>query len=185
MKEKPEFVTITNNFYYRYIKTNFDNVKLIYSEYAEINNVQKINRYLEDLESTCVKIDTLLLKDKKQMQYISSNFKKDSIHINLNKGVYKNNIYSDTLNNNIAHYIQKERWNDIKKLLLKCKEEFNNENKELVKLDQDDINYLMNLGFNNLWYYSTTDKVDEYLKDIKRVLNNDYKDIKQYPWDLI
>lgn len=70
-------------------------------------------------------------------------------------------------------------------MLLKCKEEFNNENKELVKLDQDDINYLMNLGFNNLWYYSTTDKVDEYLKDIKKFLNNDYKDIKQYPWDLI
>ena len=185
LQEKPEYFTITNNFYYRYIKTNFDNVKLIYSEYAEINNVQKINRYLEDLESSCVKIDTLLLKDKKQMQYISSNFKKDSIHINLNKGVYKNNIYSDTLNNNIAHYIQKERWNDIKKLLLKCKEEFNNENQELVKLDQDDINYLIDLGFNNLWYYSTTDKVDEYLKDIKKFLNNDYKDIKQYPWDLI
>ena len=82
LQEKPEYFTITNNFYYRYIKTNFDNVKLIYSEYAEINNVQKINRYLEDLESSCVKIDTLLLKDKKQMQYISSNFKKDSIHIN-------------------------------------------------------------------------------------------------------
>ncbi len=70
-------------------------------------------------------------------------------------------------------------------MLLKCKEEFNNENQELVKLDQDDINYLIDLGFNNLWYYSTTDKVDEYLKDIKKFLNNDYKDIKQYPWDLI
>lgn len=70
-------------------------------------------------------------------------------------------------------------------MLLKCKEEFNNANQELVKLDQDDINYLIDLGFNNLWYYSTTDKVDEYLKDIKKFLNNDYKDIKQYPWDLI
>ena len=70
-------------------------------------------------------------------------------------------------------------------MLLECKEEFNNENQELVKLDQDDINYLMDLGFNNSWYCSTTDKVDEYLKDIKRILKDDYKDIKQYPWDLI
>ena len=171
LQEKPEYFTITNNFYYRYIKTNFDNVKLIYSEYAEINNVQKINRYLEDLESSGVKLDTLLLKDRKQMKYISSKFDKNNIYINVNKRGYKNNIYKDTLNNNIAHYIQKEEWENIDKLLTQYKKECEKQGQQMVELNKEDIDYLIGLGFNNLWYYDTENNPDKYLQDIQNFLN--------------
>lgn len=171
MKEKPEFVTITNNFYYRYIKTHYENVKLICSEYTEINNVQKINRYLEDLESSGVKLDTLLLKDRKQMKYISSKFDKNNIYINVNKRGYKNNIYKDTLNNNIAHYIQKEEWENIEKLLTQYKKECEKQGQQMVELNKEDIDYLIGLGFNNLWYYDTENNPDKYLQDIQNFLN--------------
>ena len=171
MKEKPEFVTITNNFYYRYIKTHYENVKLICSEYTEINNVQKINRYLEDLESSGVKLDTLLLKDKNQMKYISSKFDKNKIHININKKTYKNNIYKDTLNNNIAHYIQKGEWENLEKLLRQYERECENQKEQIIELNQRDINYLKGLGFNNFWYYDLENNEQKYLQDIQNLFN--------------
>lgn len=105
------------------------------------------------------------------MKYISSKFNKNNIYINVNKKGYKNNIYKDTLNNNIAHYIQKEEWENIEKLLEQYKEECNKQGKQIVELEQEDIDYLIGLGFNNLWYYNTENDEYKYLQDIKKFLN--------------
>lgn len=148
-----DFITITNNFFFNYVKRRHPNCKIIISEYSEINNVQKICRYLDDMEANAVKIDTLLSKDLKTMTYIRDNFDINSIHIDTNKIAYENDIFKDSLNNSISHYIQEEKWEEVNASLKIYENEQKSLNNKKIHLETEDINNLKQLGFKNFWYH--------------------------------
>ena len=177
---KPDYITVTNNFFYNYIKNRYEKIKIILSEYLEVNNIQKINRYLE-LGCYGLKIDNRLIKDNEIVKCIAENFEKNYMHINLNKIILKNSIYSDSINNSIAHYMQNEEFDNINNIL---KENYDKE-KEIQKLEKEEICALIEIGFSNFWYYCPYKDEDKYIYNLKEVINQNYDEIKQYPSTLL
>lgn len=164
-----DFITVTNNFFFNYIKRRHKRCSVIMSEYAEITNVQKMTRFLEDIGADAVKIDTKLAKNLEVMEYVKNSFNINSIHIDTNKVCYKNDIYKDALNNSIAHYIQDENWQAVDETIEKYKKEQELLNNEEIVLNKECIEELKNKGYNNFWYYCNLEE-NEYIKKLNEKL---------------
>lgn len=157
-----DFITITNNFFFNYIKRRHKNCKIIMSEYSEITNVQKISRYLDDINADAVKIDVVLSKDLEIMEYIKNNFDIKTIHIDTNKVYYNNDIYKDSLNNGISHYIQEEKWEEINTAIEEYKEKQKKFGNERICFSKEDFIALKEKGYENFWHYCNVDEnIDE------------------------
>lgn len=147
---KIDFVTITNNFFFNYIKRRHKECKVIISEYSDITNIQKIDRFLNDMKADGVKLDIKLIKDLEQMQNIKENFDVNSIHINVNKEFYEEDIFKDAINNSLSHYIEDEEWDKVEKTLEIYEKD--NKNKKKLLLKAEEYEKLKEMGFINFWY---------------------------------
>lgn len=146
-----DYITITNNFFFNYVKRRHTNVKIIMSEYSEIINVQKICRYLEDMKADGVKLDLKLCLKLDKMQYIKDNFNVNNIHIDMSKVCYENDIFKDSFNNGISHLIQEEKWGDIDKYIKEYENKQNITKNKKIFFAQEDFNKLKDMGFKNFW----------------------------------
>ncbi len=166
-----DFITVTNIFFFNYLKKKNKKYKIIMSEYAEIGNVQKVCRYIEDLGCDAIKIDTMLSKDLKCMDYIKDNFDTNLIHIDTNKLYYDNNILEDALNNSIAHYIQDGHWEAIEHEIEEYKINQKKLNSTRVYFEEQDFKNLRSKGYNNFWYYYCGIPEKDYIKQIVNLVN--------------
>lgn len=160
------YVTVTNNFFFNYIKRRYGNVKIIISEYSEVNNVQKIYRYIDNIGADGVKLDLKLSLNLENMKYIKDNFDTNNIYIDTNKLYYNNDIYRDSLNNSLSHYIQEEKWDEAKESISEYKNREKKLGVEKIEIDKDSIKALENLGFNNFWIYYNGERLEEYINKI-------------------
>ena len=164
LKNDIDYITITNNFFFNYLKRRYAHTKIILSEYSEITNVQKIDRYLENVGADCVKLDFKLSLNMKEMEYIKKNFDIDRIHIDLNKFYYDNDIYRDSFNNSLAHYIQEGKWEEIKKCIEVYQKKQNTIGNRKISMTKDNFKKLKKMGYKNFWFnFNTNIKQEEYL----------------------
>ena len=161
-----DYITISNNFFFNYVKRRHKNIKVIISEYSEINNVQKISRYIYNLKADAIKLDFKLALDMKKMEYIKNNFDLDDIHIDMNKIYYDNDIYRDSLNNSIAHYIQEKKWDDIRECIKEYENKQINLNSKQLNFNVEKFNQLKRMGYRNFWYYNLNKNGEEYIKEL-------------------
>lgn len=172
-KEEVDFITITNNFFFNYVKRRYSNIKIILSEYSEITNIQKIDRYLENVRADFVKLDYKLSLNIKQMQYIKENFDIERIHIDYNSLYYDNDIYRDAINNSLAHYIQEQKWNEIKNTIEKYQNNYNSIQNKIINMNNDYLKELISMGYKNIWYNLTLNtKSEDYLNNFINIVKN-------------
>ena len=157
-----EYITVTNHFIFNYIKRRYKNVKKIISEYSEINNVQKVYRYIENIKADGVKLDFKLSLNYENMKYIKENFDINYIHIDINKLYYNNDILKDSLNNSLSHYIQENNWDKARQCSMK---------NDKIYFKKENYNYLKELGYKNFWcYFDSNENTNEYIKKIKKFI---------------
>lgn len=164
-----DYITVTNNFIYNYIKRRHKEQKVILSEYLNINNAQKVDRYLNDLKSDGVKIDIKLIKDYEKMKNIAMYFPNDVIHIDTNKVYFDNDIYRDCLNNSLSHYVQDENWGQINRVIQEYEQRQVTLKNEKLIITNEEIKSLMELGITNYWY-KCYDEINNYIEEIKRFI---------------
>lgn len=166
LEQKIDYITITNDFFLKYIKGKKCTCKIIESEYSNINNMQKINRYLRDLSVAGVKIDMKLANDLEQMKIVKEKFPLESIHINVNKEFYEDDIYIDALNNSLSHYIIEGEWDTAKETIKKYKKI--NKNKHILRLTDDKYKRLKLQGYNNFWFSYSGNKEQYLVNEIEK-----------------
>lgn len=176
----PDYITITNNFCFNYIKNRYPDVNVILSEYLNINNIQKINRYL-GLGCCGVKINVSLVSDIEQMSYIAKYYDKNQIHININRNDLKEDIFFDPLNYRTAHFIQKGEYSYAKEAV---KEIYSTHESSgnILSLKNSQIKEIMDLGFTNFWIYCNSNDESEYLETIGNMFAGHYEKMIMYPY---
>jgi len=166
IKNNIDYITITNNFFFNYIKRRYSNVKTILSEYSEITNAQKIYRYLENVKADSVKLDYKLSLDISKMEYIKNNFDTNKIHIDINQFYFDNDIFRDSFNNGLSHYIEEKKWDLIQNSINEYINKQSHLNNKRLYCSKSYYNQLKELGFNNFWFNFKYDvKEENYLKD--------------------
>ncbi len=164
LKLKIDFVTITNNFFFNYIKRRHKECKIIISEYSDITNIQKIDRFLNDMKADGVKLDLKLTKNTEQMKNIKECFDIDSIYINVNKKAFEDDIFKDSINNSLSHYIEDENWEKVKETMTIYEKD--NKNNNILLLSNEEYKKLKEIGFVN-FFYSYNGEEEKYLDKIK------------------
>ena len=166
LKNEIDYITITNNFFFNYLKRRYPYKKIILSEYSEITNVQKIDRYLENVGADCVKLDYKLSLNMKEMEYIKKNFDINRIHLDFNKLYYDNDIYRDSYNNSLAHYIQEGKWEEIKKSIEDYQQKQDSIGNKKIQMTEDIFIKLKQIGYKNFWFNLNFNiNKEEYLND--------------------
>ena len=166
-----DYITVTNHFIFNYIKRRYNNVKKIISEYSEINNVQKVYRYIENIRADGVKLDFKLSLDYENMKYIKENFDINYIHIDTNKLYYNNDILKDSLNNSLSHYIQENNWDKAKQCIEDYEHRQISMKNDKICFKKENYNYLKELGYKNFWFYcDNNENNDEYIEKIKKFI---------------
>lgn len=143
-----DYITITNNFFFNYVKRRYPNQKIIMSEYNDITNIQKISRYIDDIKADGVKIDISLALNIDKMNYIKEKIDMNNIHVDVTNTYYPNDIFKDSFFNGISHLLQEEKWEEAKNL--KSEYEKKQHNKKVYFTDED-YNRLKKLGIKNFW----------------------------------
>ena len=166
-----DYITVTNNFLFNYVKRRYSNIKIIISEYSDIINVQKICRYIENIKADGVKLDLKLSTDKEKMKYIKENFDINCIHINTNVLYYNNDIYKDALNNSLSHYIQENKWDKAKECLEEYKQKQNDMKNERLYFKKEDYIELRKMGYQNFWFYYNINDDNEYIEKIEKLVD--------------
>lgn len=177
-----DYITIADFFYFQCLKQKYPGIKIITSEYAEINNIGKIHEYLEEFGTNGVKLDNRLIKNRNLMAEIAKRFSPDAIHVNLNFGEIQGNIFRDSLKNNVSHYLQKGQWKKAAELIIKCKNEFTDFNRKLIRLNRGDFDYLRLSGFSNFWIYCNSYNEEEYLESLAELVEGRIDKTRLYPW---
>lgn len=167
-----DYITITNHFFFNYIKRRYHNTKIIISEYSDITNIQKIYRYIENIKADGVKIDLKLSIDKEKMKYIGENFDKNYIYINTNPLYYDDDIFKDSLNNSLSHYIQENKWNQAKECLENYKQKQIDKKNDRIYFKEENYIELKKMGYQNFcYYYNINENNDEYMEKIQKLVD--------------
>ena len=145
-------VTITNHFFINYLRKKHPNCKIIISEYSEITNVQKINRFLNDIGADAVKIDAGLAKDIKTMEYIKEVSDINKIHIDVTTEMYENDIFRASFYNSLSHFIHEEKWEKVQQEIEAHQAEQEKLGNKKIKLEEHELKELIKLGYKNFWY---------------------------------
>lgn len=181
---KPDYITLTNHFYFNYIKQKYPNINLVFSDYSGVDNVQKIYRHLEELKCNGLKISINMAKNKDLMHYLKNNFFMESIHLDINKNTINNNIFEDSLNYNISHYIQKDKSEEIVNLLENFNEHVKLKGLEINSLNFEDLSFLYRIGLNNIWINSNYMNDKQYYNCVYKFINEKFDKTQIYPLDL-
>lgn len=145
-------ITITNHFFFNYLRKKHKNCKIIISEYSEITNVQKINRFLCDIGADAVKIDPSLAKNIEIMKYVKETSDVNKIHIDITTQMYENDIFRAAFYNSLSHFLQDGEWEKADKEIQKHKAEQEKLGNKKIKFEEQEIKELIKLGYKNFWY---------------------------------
>ena len=110
--------------------------------------------------------------DNKKMKYIKENCNENYIHINTNALYYNNDIFKDSLNNSLSHYIQENKWNKAKECLEDYKKKQIDMKNDRLYFEKENYIELKKMGYQNFWYYyNIDDNIDEYIEKIKKLVD--------------
>ena len=157
-------VTVTNHFFINYFKRRHPEVPIIASKYAEIENMQKVSRYITNIGVDGVEVDSALSRNKSNMENLTKFYSPKQIHIDMNRLYFNNDIYRESFNNSLSHYISDERWDDAINYINKYRADQESIGNSVVIYSKEDFANNKDLGYTNYWYTFYNDiQADDYL----------------------
>lgn len=158
-------VTATNHFFINYLRRRHKETKIIASEFGEIENIQKVARYIDNIGVDAVKVDFALGKNKAQMKNIINHYSPSQIHIDMNRLYFFNDIFRESFNNTISHYIHDGRWDDVRKYISIYKADQRKLGNRPRRFTKKNLLTNQELGYINFWfYYNLNESEDKYLE---------------------